>query len=514
MSKKKPSVEQITVLEVARGAGLETTNSYSVVEPLSVVEPAETTIPPQDPAYKRNQWTFGLGTIGRDMVYTLISMFLIVYLTQLGISDAQLGLITGIIVAFRVLDAITDPLIGMVVDNTNSRWGKHKPWILVGALLSGIFTLLLFHYPPFTGNALVVYFAVVFFFWAITYALNDIAYWSYVPELSTNQKEREAIGSKARIFSLIGLFFVVAANEPIREMLAGRLGTDHPAQEAWFWFAVITVVILWIFQAVTLFGVKEPPSALEQQPHTTFRDFVRAIFHNDQLLYVAIAMALFMIGYTTTTSFGLFYFQFVYGDGNMFSIFAVVLGVSQILSLIAVPHVAKRLPRRKIYLIATILVVVGYIIFFFAPTTTMLFIGIAGVIIFVGQAAIQLLMLMFLADTVDYGEWKLGRRNDSVTFSLQPFINKAGGAIATGVVGATAILVGLNNREPGNLLDAHDAMIFKLAMFALPLLCIVAGFLIYNAKYKIDEQSFARIRAELDARNAGEPVATSGELFD
>jgi len=479
--------------------------TYPIAEevlPDSPVAPNDWTL---DPAYRRNRWTFGLGTIGRDMVYTLVSMFLIVYLTQIGISDTQLGIITGIIVAFRVLDAVTDPLIGMLVDNTRTKWGKHKPWILIGALLSGLMTLLLFHDPRLTWPnlanwALILYFAVVFFLWAITYALNDIAYWSYVPELSTDQKERENIGSKARIFSLIGVFFVVAANEPIRAAFAGIFGGD---QRAWFYFAMITVVVLWIFQAVTLFGVKEPPVMAGGEEHTTFRQFLNAIIKNDQLLFVAIAMALFMIGYTTTTSFGLFYFQFIYGDGNMFSIFAVVLGISQILSLIAVPHVAKRLARKQIYLIATILVVAGYILFFFAPTSTMIFIGIAGVLIFVGQAAIQLLMLMFLADTVDYGQWKLGKRNDSVTFSLQPFINKAGGAIATGIVGATAILVGLNGRAEGNLLYGTDALIFRLAMFALPLLCIVVGFFIYNAKYRIDEKFFTQIRSDLAARAAG-----------
>ena len=444
------------------------------------------------------------------MVYTLVSMFLIVYLTQIEISNRDLGIITGIIVVFRVLDAVTDPLIGMLVDNTRSRWGKHKPWILVGALLSGAMTLLLFHdprltWPVLSSPLLILYFAAIFFLWALTYALNDIAYWSYVPELSADQKERESIGSKARICSLIGLFFVVAANEPIRALLADRFGGQ---QRAWFYFAAITVVVLWAFQAVTLLGVREPPEAIIAAEPTTFRQFADAIIRNDQLLYVAIAMALFMIGYTTTTSFGLFYFQFIYGDGNMFSIFAIVLGVSQILSLVAVPHVAKVMPRRRIYMIATLLVIVGYVIFFFAPTNTMLVIGLAGVIIFVGQAAIQLLMLMFLADTVDYGEWKLGKRNDSVTFSLQPFINKAGGAVATGIVGATAIMVRLNGRPEGDLLSGGDALLFRLAMFALPLVCIVVGYLVYARKYRIDEQFFAEIRNDINNRKATDGAHT------
>jgi melibiose permease/lactose/raffinose/galactose permease len=255
-----------------------------------------------------------------------------------------------------------------------------------------------------------------------------------------------------------------------------------------------------IGQAVTLFGVREPRIA-EESNSTSFREFIAAIVRNDQLLWVTVAMGLFMVAYITTTSFGLFYFQYVYGDEAMFSIFAVVLGVSQIASLIAFPFVTKRLTRRRVYQIATALVVAGYVLFFFAPTTTMIFIGIAGMLIFVGQAAIQLLMLLFLADTVDYGHWKLGKRNDSVTFSLQPFIYKAGGALGTGVVGLTAILTGLNDAVVGeDLLTGGDLTLFKTAMFALPLVLIVAGYVIYHFKYRIDETRYGQIHADLVAR--------------
>lgn len=451
---------------------------------------------------RRNRYTFGIGTIGRDMVYTLISMFLIVYLTNVAdLTTGELAWTTGIIVGLRVLDAVTDPLMGVLVDNTRTRWGKHKPWILGGALLSGLLTILIFWDPGVRGTGRVVLFAVLFFLWAVSYSLNDIAYWSYVPELSRDQKERENIGAKARIFSLVGLFFVVAGIVPITEALGG-----DDEQHGWFLFAILVVVVLWAGQAVTLVGVKEPRGLEHHQETTTFRDFVRAIFRNDQLLYVAVAMALFMIGYTTTTSFGLFYFQYVYGDEGMYSIFAVVLGVSQIASLLLFPKVSARLRRKSVYLLATVLVVAGYVLFFFAPTGTMAVIGVAGVLIFVGQAAIQLLMLLCLADTVDYGHWKLGKRNDSVTFSLQPFIYKAGGAAATGIVGATAILTGLNDRTVGDLLEGGALLGFKAAMLVLPLVCILAGYLVFHFRYRIDEDTYADIRAELVERGGMRPT--------
>jgi melibiose permease/lactose/raffinose/galactose permease len=449
-------------------------------------------------AFRRNRYTFGIGTIGRDMLYTLLSMFLIVYLTTVaGLTTGELAWTTGIIVGLRVLDAVSDPLMGVVVDNTRTRWGRHKPWILIGALLSGLLTILIFWDPGLSGSGRVVYLGVLFALWSVSFSLNDIAYWSYVPELTQDLKERESIGSKARIFALIGTFFVVAAIVPLTGVFGEAAGGE---QRGWFWFAVLVVVVLWAGQAVTLLGVTEPPGLEHQREATSFADFARAIVRNDQLLIVAVAMGLFMVGYTTTTSFGLFYFQYVYGDKAMYSIFAVVLGVSQIASLLVFPKVSARLRRGSVYLLATSLVVAGYVLFFLAPTGTMLVIGVAGVLLFVGQAAIQLLMLLCLADTVDYGHWKLGRRNDSVTFSIQPFIYKAGGAAATGIVGLTAILTGLNDRPDGDLLTGGALIGFKAAMLGLPLVCILAGYLVYRARYRIDEETYATIQADLRAR--------------
>jgi melibiose permease/lactose/raffinose/galactose permease len=451
---------------------------------------------------RRNRWTFGIGTIGRDMLYTLISMYLIYYFTSvLHLPTSELAWVTSLIVGLKVIDVVADPLIGMVVDNTRTRWGKHKPWILVGALLSGVVTIFLFADSGAQGAARVAVYAVLYLLWAGTYALNDIAYWSYIPALSQNQKEREKIGARARIFALIGTFFVVATIEPLTGVLGGKNG-DGSANltRGYFLFAVIVAIVLWAGQSVTLFGVKETHGLLERQEHTTFRDFLRALFRNDQLLYVAGAMALMTIGFTVTTSFGLFYFQYVYGNTGDYPLFAIILGVSQISALIAFPILSRQMRRKSIYLWSTILVVAGYIVFFFAPTGTLIVIGIGGVLMFVGQGAQQLLMMLSLADTVDYGHWKLGKRNESVTFSLQPFINKAGGAAATGITGFTAIIVGLNTRADDELLVGSDLVIFKVAMLLLPLACIVGGYLVFHKKYRIDEEEYANIHSDLVAR--------------
>ena len=183
----------------------------------------------------------------------------------------------------------------------------------------------------------------------------------------------------------------------------------------------------------------------------------------------------------------------------MYSIFAGVLGVSQLSALGVFNLFSKKFSRRQLYTFSIALVVLGYLIFFVSPMN-MLYIGMAGILIFLGDAFIQLLMMMFLTDSVEYGQWKLGRRNESITFSVQPFINKIGGAIGNGIVGVTLIISGINSAPTPEDVTDTGLMIMKASMLILPLIFIVAGYIIYRRWFKIDEKMFADIVTDLTKR--------------
>ncbi len=446
---------------------------------------------------KRNKYFFGLGTIGRDMFYSVISMYLIWFLTEiLNLSDQMLAWTGGILTFMRIFDALNDPIMGLIVDNTKSRWGKFKPWILVGALTSAVFMVLLFTDLGLSSVGYIIFFTIFYLSWDITYGLNDIAYWSMMPSLSLNQKEREKIGAFARICANIGLFVVVVGILPITNAMGDALGN---MEQAWFLFALVIALLMVGFQLFTLFGVKEHRTSFREEEKTTIKGMVKAIFKNDQLLFTTISMVLFTIGYMTTTSFGAYFFKYAFGDEGMYSVFAAVLGVSQLSALAVFPLFSKRFSRKQLYFFATVLVLAGYVLFFFSPMN-MLPIGIAGVLIFVGEGFIQLLMLMFLADTIEYGQWKSGKRNQAVTLSIQPLINKIGGAIATGIVTATLIISGINRAESAADVTSEGLLIMKLAMFVLPLIVIIVGYLVYRFKFKIDKAFYDKIVSELAAR--------------
>ena len=457
----------------------------------------------------RNKICFGLGTVGRDALYSLVSMYLLVHLTDvIKFSDDGLAVIGIMLTLFGVFDAIIDPFVGAIVDNTKTRWGKFKPWILIGMIGTGILTVLMFHNFEMDETSHIILLAVTYLLFSIFFSLNDISYWSLMPAISKDQGVRESVGAFARICANVGMFAMVLIYLNVPGFFPSKSQRD-----AYFIFAIIIAAIMWIFQSITLIGVKEDRSQLEKTERTSLKDLFRALFKNDQLLVTAISMALFMIGYCTTTGFGTYYFKYAYKNEDMYMVFAAVLAVAQLTALSIFPLFRKKFTRKQLYTGSMIAVAVSYVIFFLS-FEWMPLIVIAGLGLFFAQAFIQLLMLLFLADAVEYGEWKLGKRNEAASFAVQPFINQFGGAVSKGIVSFTLIISGINAIAQGltgdKIIDAEYVMnntpdsaiwIMKLSMMILPLICILVGFVIYQKKFKIDEKMYAQICKDLEERN-------------
>ena len=397
-----------------------------------------------------------------------------------------------ILSVMRIFDALNDPITGLIIDNIRSPWGKFKPAILVGGILSAIFSVILFAGIG-NGWTFVIIFGFAYLLWDITYGINDIGYWTLLPVLSSDQKQRERTGAFARICANIGMYIVMVAWQPVTSALGNT-------PKVWFGCAVVIAIIYLLGLLFPLLGVRERRVAMEQQESTSLKQMLDALLKNDQLMWTTLAMALFMVGYCTTVNFAIYYMKYLFGNEGMYVVLVAVVGVAQLGTLSVYPMVARKMNRRSMYTMATILVLIGYGIFFFAEISIIL-IAFSAVLVFVGQAFIQTLMLMFLADTVEYGAWKLGKRNEAITFSVQPLINKIGSALATGVVSITLIISGI--KVDGGTVDAIGAqgqLIVKIAMFAIPLLMIIAGYIVYLKKYKISEEYYANILKELDEK--------------
>lgn len=442
---------------------------------------------------RRNRINFGLGTIGRDMFYAFESNTLLVFLTHvLELPTWVFATASLVLTVMRIFDAFNDPITGLLIDNIRSPWGKFKPAILVGGLVSALFSVILFSGIG-TGWTFIIIFAVAYFLWDISFGVNDIGYWTLLPVLSTDQKQREKIGSFSRICASIGAYAVMVAWEPVTKGLGNT-------RAVWFWCAVAVAVIYLLGLLFPLLGVKERRVAPEQQESTSLRQMFRAILKNDQLLWTTLSMGLFMVGYTTTITFAYDYMKYVFGNEGLYMVLAIVVGLAQLGALTVYPHMSKIMKRRQLYTLSIGLVLLGYAVFFLANTNLVLVI-IGALLVFVGQAFIQALMLMFLADTVEYGQWKLGKKNESITFSIQPFINKIGGALATGMVSIALMISGIKVGDTSaDAIDDTGKLIVKLTMFVVPVVLISIGYVIYRKKFKIDEEFYAEILKDLEKR--------------
>ena len=443
---------------------------------------------------QRNRVCFGLGTVGRDMFYAFEANTLLYFLSDvLSLPVWVFAAASMILSVMRIFDAFNDPITGLVIDNIRSPWGKFKPAILVGGIFSAIFSVMLFAGIG-SGWTFVIIFGLAYLLWDISYGINDIGYWTLLPVLSSDQKQREKTGTFARICANVGMYIVMVAWQPVTSGLG-----DTP--QVWFWCAVVIAVIFLLGLLFPLLGIKEKRTAPEKQESTTVKQMIRALIGNDQLMWTTLAMGLFMVGYCTTVNFAVYYMKYLFGNEGMYVVLVAVVGVSQLGTLAVYPAVAAKMNRRQLYTLGTTLVLAGYAIFFFAEVSIIL-IALGAVLVFVGQAFIQTLMLMFLADTVEYGHWKLGKRNESITFSIQPLINKIGGALATGIVSLTLIFSGIKiDGGTADAIGSDGKLIIKIAMFAIPLLMIVAGYIVYLKKYKISEEYYAHILQDLQERD-------------
>ena len=162
----------------------------------------------KNPQYKyastREKLCFGIGAIGKDAICNLVGAFLMLYFTDtLYLAPAFVGVLFFVA---RIWDAINDPMMGMIVDNTHTRFGKFRIWLVIGTLVNSVVFVLLFHSFNLSGTALYVYVSVMYILYGMTYTIMDVPYWSWLPNLTNDPHEREIRNSKifrksCRIFS-------------------------------------------------------------------------------------------------------------------------------------------------------------------------------------------------------------------------------------------------------------------------------------------------------------------------
>lgn len=436
----------------------------------------------------KEKYSYGVGAIGKDMCCGIIFTYCMIYFTDvLKLSASFVGTLFFLA---KFWDAVNDLGMGMVVDNTHTRWGKFRPWLAIGTIINAIVLVVLFTDWGLSGTALYVFAAAMYIIWGMTYTIMDIPYWSMLPNLTSNPEERDRVAVIPRIFASIGGSLLVGG---FGLQIMDYIGKGD-AQAGYTGFAWIIAIIFIVTVGITVVNVKSADRIETKKPEkTSFKKMIQVIRKNDQLLVAIATILTFNFGMNCIAGVQTYYFIYVAGDKGLFSVFTMFAGFAEIFGLIIFPKLAKRLTKRQVYGLASGIPVIGLIALlvtgFVAPQNYVLT-ALAGICVKFGSGLQLGTVTVVLADVVDYGEYKLGTRNESVIFSIQTLLVKfasAMGALFTGfALDATGYVAG-----GVQTMMTQNGM--RIIMIAFPIVLVIISYIIYKKYYKLNGDYYQRI---------------------
>lgn len=450
--------------------------------------------------------SYGLGAVGKDMVYMLSASYILYYYQDiLGVSAIAMGII---LMFARVFDAFNDPIMGVIVAKTRTRWGKFRPWLLIGTVLNAVILYIMFAAPPaLDGGGMVAYAAITYILWGVTYTMMDIPFWSMIPAFTQGGKEREDLSTLARSCAGVGSAIVTI----ITMKCVYTLGQGNE-REGFKWFALIIAALFVVFILITCLSIKEKSTVGVDSP--SVGEMFKALFRNDQAVAVVVTIVLINCALYITSNLLIYFFKYDFGGAkwyDSFTLFNTFGGAIQILSMmIFFPVLRKFMSTIKVFYTSLIMAILGYavlLVLMFTNISGVYFLFIPAFFVFTAFGMLTVLTTVFLANTVDYGELKNGRRDESVIFSMQTFVVKLSSGVAALVASICLTICNLSNDTANTtevVAKAADSSLvgLRMTMTVFPIIGLFAAFFLFRRKYILTEEKIKEITAQLEEKKA------------
>ncbi len=464
--------------------------------------------------------SYALGAVGKDMVYMLSASYVLYYFQDLlGVNAIAMGII---LMAARVFDAFNDPIMGVIVAKTKTRWGKFRPWLLIGTLTNAVVLYLMFAAPPaLNGAGLVAYAAVTYILWGVTYTMMDIPYWSMIPAFTEGGKERENLTTLARTSAGVGSAIVTVFTMMLVPML-GRLfaGADAGAKAVevvgFKYFSLIVAALFILFTVLTCVNIKEKSTA--EMKTVSVGQMFKALVQNDQAMTVTIAIVLINCSIYITSNLVIYFFKYDFGGtgwNDAYVLFNMFGGAIQVLSMMVFyPLLRKKFTSLQIFYICLGMAIVGYAVLLalaFTNMSSVFLLFIPAFFIFAANGMLTVITTVFLANTVDYGQLKNGRRDESVIFSMQTFVVK----LASGVAALVAsICLSVNHLQAGTEVSEADKLVdwsanvaaaskvgLRMTMTIIPIIGLFVALFWFKKRFLLSDQYMADVNRQLAEKN-------------
>lgn len=330
-------------------------------------------------------------------------------------------------------------------------------------------------------------FIVLFVVLDVFYSLRDISYWGMILSISYDSHQRGICTAAGTFTGSLGYNGLTIAVMPIVTFFSFDAGQQN--QNGWTAFIIIVALLGALTALSVVFGVKEKQSTLrtKAQENGNPIEAFRALIHNDQLMWTALAYVFYAIANVDTGGVMVYLFKYVLGRMDLFPVTGVIPIVCGLIMSVLFPVITRWVPRRYLFLIGMSAMVVAYLLLIVASTNIPLLL-VTLVLFYLPQTQIQMTVIVCLEDSIEYGQLKTDKRNEAVTLSVRPMLDKIAGAFSNGFVGFVAVAAGMIGSATAADMTAKDITIFKTFAFMIPLVCIVLGLIVFVIFVKIDER--------------------------
>lgn len=449
---------------------------------------------------KKEKASYGLGAVGKDMAYMLSASYVLYYYQDvMGVDAMAMGVL---LLVARIFDALNDPIMGVIVAKTKTRWGRFRPWLLIGTVTDAVVLYFLFSAPPsLDGQGLFVYACVFYLLWCVTYTMMDIPYWSMIPALTKGGKDREELSTIARTCAGIGGAIITVSTM----LLVPKLGNGDE-RIGFSRFALIVAVIFVITILITCINVKED-STVDVET-SSVRDMFKALIKNDQAMTVVVVIVLINTALYITSNLLIYFFKYDVGGANWnenYTIFTAFGGAIQILSMMVLyPFLRKFISSMKVFYLSFAMAIGGFallLIIMFTGYSSFYVLFIPGFFIFAAFGMLTVLTTVFLADTVDYGEVKNNQRDESVIFSMQTFVVQLASGLAVFIASIVLTVFNISDEIQVTGLSTYSATGLRTTMTMIPIVGLLLAVFVFYKKYILTDKKMSEITKELEVRN-------------
>ena len=441
---------------------------------------------------------YSLGDTASHFVWDLVGFWLLIFYTDIyGLSPAMAGVIMFV---GSIWDAVMDPVVGIVSDRTESRWGKFRPYLLFGSVPYAILAVMAFSTPNFGDTGKFVYALITCLLLRTAYAFVNLPYSSLGAVMTNDSNERAGLNTYRFIAAYIGQFIVTGAALYLVKWL-GAMGNDGVVNQAQgYQYTVALFGVLSIaFFLITFATTKERVSAPKKQDNNVLRDF-KYLFMNKAWIVLTVVGIVSFIMFAMQNAAIAYYFKYYIQDAENVQLFNILGTVALIVALPLSKPLAKRFGNKAVYIGSSIISGVFFALIYVAGDNLPL-VYTFNILAKMSYAPAVPLLWTMLADVADYGEWKFNRRTTGLTFSASVLAQKLGWAIGAAAAGW---LLSATHFVANADVQSDEAMLgIRLLVSVIPGVLYTSCALVL-AFYDLDTKTIAQMKTDLEERRENE----------